>query len=279
MYEILEELHKQPEPFEVYTTPEMWNDPYVSKQMLKYHLMKDVDLASRNTEFIDRSAKWIINKLNIGKGISVCDFGCGPGLYATRFAKTVADVTGIDLSESSINYAKNESEKDGLSINYVLANYLDYETHKKYDVITIIFCDFCVLNPEQAGKLLGKFSAMLKPGGRLLMDVSTPAYFKSVEVSCSYERSERDGFWSADTYHVFNRTFKYAGQNLVLNKHVVFEDQRIRTFYNWLQCYSLDELKSLVSKHGLEIKETFANVAGDKLKEDSTETAMIIERV
>ena len=84
MFELLEKINRRPEPYEFYTTPDMWNDPYVSGQMLKYHLMEDVDLASRNMDFIDRSANWIINEFKIGTETSVCDFGCGPGLSILR---------------------------------------------------------------------------------------------------------------------------------------------------------------------------------------------------
>ncbi len=277
MFELLEKINRRPEPYEFYTTPDMWNDPYVSGQMLKYHLMEDVDLASRNMDFIDRSANWIINEFKIGNETSVCDFGCGPGLYTARFAGTGADVTGIDLSESSIEYALKESLRNDLPVNYVIANYLEYDTNKKFDLITLIFCDFCVLNPKQRDILLAKFVKLLQPNGKLLVDVSTHHYFYNVEPTYNYEYVKANGFWSAESHYVFNHTFKYDGKKLLLNKHAIIEKNRTREFFNWLKCYSLPELRDLFSRHGLEITNCFGNIAGDSLNDDSNEMAVIAE--
>ncbi len=45
LFEELKNIGKQPKLFEKYTTPELWNDPWVSRQMLKVHLAEDVDPA------------------------------------------------------------------------------------------------------------------------------------------------------------------------------------------------------------------------------------------
>lgn len=40
----LEKINHRPKPFEFYTTPELWNDPYVSSQMLSLHLDDSINL-------------------------------------------------------------------------------------------------------------------------------------------------------------------------------------------------------------------------------------------
>ena len=42
----------------------------------------------------------------MGSNTEIADYGCGPGLYATKMAQRGAIVTGIDFSENSISYAK-----------------------------------------------------------------------------------------------------------------------------------------------------------------------------
>jgi hypothetical protein len=54
--------------------------------MLACHLDGEIDLSSRNTDWIDRSADWIISQFKISPGTKIADFGCGPGLYTTRLA-------------------------------------------------------------------------------------------------------------------------------------------------------------------------------------------------
>ena len=94
MFEELEKINSRPKPFEYYTASDLWADEHTSKQMLSYHLNEEVDLSSRNMPFIDRSIEWIATYFNVGAGMKIADFGCGPGLYTTKLAKKQADVTG-----------------------------------------------------------------------------------------------------------------------------------------------------------------------------------------
>ena len=171
MFGKLEEINSRPAPFQFYTADELWTDEHTSMEMLEYHLNESVDLSSRNKDFIDRSADWIVSHFRVDENTRIADFGCGPGLYTTLFAEKNADVTGIDFSERSIRYAKKVAYQKGLDINYFQQNYLEFETEERFDLITMIFCDFCALSPSQRKTLLGKFRKFLKSGGSILLDV------------------------------------------------------------------------------------------------------------
>ena len=119
------------------------------------------------------SVNWIVSNFGIDNTSSICDFGCGPGLYTTRFAEKGANVTGIDFSKRSIDYAKKVAQEKELDVDYVNQNYLLYDTEKRFDLITMIMCDYCALSPEQREKLLQKFYKLLKPNGSILLDVYT----------------------------------------------------------------------------------------------------------
>ena len=147
MFKELKEINSRPEPFEFYTADELWTNEHTSKQMLKYHLNESIDLSSRNKSFINSSVEWIATHFQVDEKTEIADFGCGPGLYTAKLAKRGAIVTGIDFSENSIKYAKKMAAEKGLKINYVLANYLDFETTSRFDLITMIFCDYCALSP------------------------------------------------------------------------------------------------------------------------------------
>ena len=83
------DLQKQPA---VFTAGELefWTDPYIAKQMLKTHLDPNVDLASRRPETIQRTVAWILKMTGLKVGDALLDLGCGPGLYAERFAQSFA---------------------------------------------------------------------------------------------------------------------------------------------------------------------------------------------
>jgi 2-polyprenyl-3-methyl-5-hydroxy-6-metoxy-1,4-benzoquinol methylase len=138
MFQELSRLTRKPQPFEFYTTEILWNDPHISAQMLRYHLDEKVDSASRNRKFIERSTRWMIEHFHIDEQASVCDFGCGPGLYTLGLARTGAQITGIDFSRRSIAYARETVNKENLSIQYINQNYLEFMSNEKFNLILMI---------------------------------------------------------------------------------------------------------------------------------------------
>ncbi|HCY87478.1 MAG TPA: class I SAM-dependent methyltransferase, partial [Desulfobacteraceae bacterium] len=97
-------------------------------------------------------------------------------------------------SERSIRYAKKTAGEKGLDIDYYQQNYLEFETDKRFDLITMIFCDYCALSPSQRKTLLAKFYSFLKQGGSILMDVHSVNTFNNRTESALYELNQLDGF-------------------------------------------------------------------------------------
>ncbi len=263
MYEQLKKLNARPLPWECYTADALWTDPHIARQMLRFHLDENVDAASRNHAFIRRSAAWLTERFSLGEGKSVADFGCGPGLYALPLARTGAAVTGIDFSENSLDYARDKAAAENAHIDYVHANYLDYETEARFDLIMMIMCDFCALSPRQRETMLRKFRRLLKPDGAVVLDVYTPAWFEAHREAASYEHNHMDGFWSAEDNYAFVNVFKYPAEQVVLTKYTIIERDRTRTIYNWLQSFSRTALEREFRENGLEINGWYASVAGD----------------
>lgn len=277
MFETLEAMAARPAPFSVGTATDLWADPHISKQMLTYHLDENLDLASRNTEFIAKSTDWIVDCFGLGEGKRVCDFGCGPGLYTTRFAETGAQVSGVDFSANSIEYAQKTAAEKGLTIDYVLSNYLDFEAESKFDLMTLIFDDICPLSPEQRATMFAKMGGLLADGGAILMDVLSLNHFESVSEKRSIEYVPDGGFWSVGSHFVFCHTFKYEDDFVTLDKYNIVEPGRIRNVYNWLQAFSPQSLAAEMEAQGLRIIETLGDVAGAPFDPDKTEFAVIAQ--
>lgn len=278
MFNELKEINSRPSPFQFYTAEELWTNKHTSKKMLEYHLNEKVNIASRNKNFIERSVEWIFSHFGLDNKTEIADFGCGPGLYTNRLAERGAIVTGIDFSENSLNYAKQAAAEKGLDVNYVLSNYLNYETTSRFYLITMIMCDFSALSPKQRKKLLSKFRLLLKPGGSVLLDVYSLVHFNRIKESASYELNQLNGFWSPDDYYCFVNTFKYAEEKVILDKYTIIEETRKHVVYNWQQCYSQDSLKNEFEKNGLEVEALYSDVAGKAFTPKSAEIAIIAKR-
>ncbi len=275
MYKTMKSISSRPEPFSFNTVNELWNGSYTAQRMLDFHLNKDVDISSRKEEFITASVSWISRYFSLGKDSSVCDFGCGPGYYTTALARMGGKVTGIDISQNSIDYAKRLAAEENLDIDYRCQNYLNFSADSVYDLVTLIMCDYCALSPQQRSKLLSIFKKILKPSGAVLLDVYSLEAFKRVEEKALYEFNLLDGFWSADDYYGFLNTFKYESEQVALDKYTIIEPEKQRVIYNWLQYYSLDSLIAEIEAGGFEVTGVYSNVAGDTYNSLGSEFAIV----
>ncbi len=279
MFEELEKINTRPKPFEFYTAGDLWAEKHTSKQMLSFHLNEEVDVSSRNAAFIGRSVAWIASHFNVGAGMKIADFGCGPGLYTTRLAKKQSEVTGIDFSARSIQHAQEAAIKERLSIHYANQNYLEFETDDRFDLILMIMCDFCALSPIQRRKMLCKFHSFLKPSGSVLLDVYSLKAFEQREETAVYEANLLNGFWSPDKYYGFLNTFKYEREKVVLDKYAIVEADRTRIVYNWLQYFNPEELEREFVECEFKVEGFYSDVAGSPFESEGKEFAVVASKI
>jgi 2-polyprenyl-3-methyl-5-hydroxy-6-metoxy-1,4-benzoquinol methylase len=278
MFQELEKINTRPKPFEFYTASDLWTHEHTSEMMLSFHLNKDIDVSSRNARFINRSIDWIASYFKVGPRTKIADFGCGPGLYALPLAQRQADVTGIDFSKRSIQYARKVAQREGLSVKYINQNYLAFETDDRFHLILMIMCDFCALSPEQRKKMLTKFHELLEPGGSVLLDVYSLSAFEKREEIARYEANLLDGFWSSNKYYGFLNTFKYEKEKVVLDKYTIVESDRIKTVYNWLQYFGPDYIEQEFLELGFTIENLYSDVAGTPYDSRADEFAVVANR-
>jgi SAM-dependent methyltransferase len=137
---------------------EAWFDsPY-------YHLL----YKNRNEEeaqfFIDN----LVKKLNLNKGAKVLDLACGKGRHAIHLNSLGYDVTGIDLSEESINIAR-KAENETLAFFVHDMRELYWSNH--FDGILNLFTSFGYFDDENDNlKTLQSVYDSLKPGGVFVID-------------------------------------------------------------------------------------------------------------
>ena len=277
MFELLKQINRRPALFECYTADALWTDEHTAGEMLKYHLNEDLAMASRTGAFIERSVTWLQSRFAIGAATRVADFGCGPGLYTARLAALGAQVTGIDFSANSLGYARQEATRRRLAVDYQQQNYLEFASDKRFDLITLIMCDFCALSPEQRRQLLGIFRAHLAEGGAVVLDVYSLASYRQRQEFAGYEHRQLNGFWAAGDYYGFLNTFKYDDEKVVLDKYTIVEATRTREVCNWLQYYSLEALTREFAESGFTIREVFADAAGAPYREDGPEFAVVAQ--
>ena len=206
------ELQQKPVPFAP-GEPLFWDDPHISAQLLEVHLNPDINAASRRPEIIDNSVKWLIENLALKAGDSVLDLGCGPGLYTSRLARAGFQVTGVDYSHRSIDFASKYATENNLNIIYRYQNYLELNDKNQYDAALLIFGDFCPLNPEQRATLLKNIHCALKQNGKFVLDVSTRECRRKHGSKNGWHALE-NGFWKPGPHLVLEEGFDYPEQSI-----------------------------------------------------------------
>jgi len=126
--------------------------------------------------------------------------------------------------------------------------------------------------------MLSKFYHLLKPGGRVLLDVYSLYAFNQKEEDVLYEINLFNGFWSPETYYGFLTTFKYDDEKVMLDKYTIIEQSRTRVIYNWLQYFSPASITQEFESCGFDIEACFSDVAGAPYTAGSMEIAVVARK-
>ena len=276
MYKTMRQIFEKP-PLYMKSEAAFWNEEHISQQMLNAHLDPNFEGASRKADFIDKSAQWIGGLLPPNKYHKLLDLGCGPGLYTERFAKMGYQVTGIDFSERSIDYAKKEAKQQGLDISYHCKNYLNMDLDTTFDVSTMIYCDYGALSTEDRKKLRNYVYQHLNFGGRFLFDVFSMEFYHQFKENKSWEIRPEGGFWSGEEYMLFQGNYKYE-EHVTLEQMILMTDDKITPYYLWNTCFTKESLIREVKETGFKVIEVFGDVAGDEYHKDKTTMAILLEK-
>jgi Methyltransferase domain. len=257
------------------STDKFWDDEYISEQMLNLHLNPDIEAASKTKETIKTEAAFIIKSTVMSESKATLDLGCGPGLYVKEFAKTGAKLTGIDLSERSIDYANNNIKPGYKNTHFFKMNYLDINFKNSFDIATLIFYDFCALNNNEQNILLAKIHTALKEYGFFIFDVVTENKETSISTNISVCEA---GFWSPKPYIEILNTYLYESPKTEgLQYTLIDEDGSTRIIRIYHRLFSLTEITEMLTKNGFKVEKVYKNLKGEAVSKNS-ETYGIIAR-
>lgn len=228
----------------------MWTDEYISKQLLDIHLNVNNDLASRKKSTIVKTSNWILETQNEKGKLNILDLGCGPGLYTEIFAEKGHNVTGVDISKNSIDYARRSAKDKRLNINYINANYLEINIEpNKYDLIVLIYTDLGVLIPNERENLLKMIYRALKKGGTFIFDVLKDKDIEN-KISPKIWEASKCGFWRESPYLALSESYLYQEEKVILFQHNIIDTfENIETYRFWTHFFSKHDLYKMLEPH------------------------------
>ena len=209
-----------------------WHDAAFSERMLAEHLSQAHDAASRRFEKIDEHVRWIHGELLGGRRGKVLDLGCGPGLYTHRLARLGHECVGIDFGPASIAYASQQATDKRPSCTYHLGDIRRADYGSGFALAMLIFGEFCVFRPAEAGAILAKARAALDAGGLVLLEPHTHEAVRRM--------GGRSASWQAREAGLFSdRPHLYLAES--------FWDEPTQT--STTRCYVIDAATGEVTAH------------------------------
>lgn len=269
MIKAIEKFMNKPELYLPGTNKIFWTDDHISKHLLEAHLSQNTDASSRKLEFIDDSVQWITQVIPPTEFPKLLDLGCGAGLYAERFSKYGYDVTGIDFSQRSINYAKEQSMLNKSNINYLYQDYLTIDFESQFDVVTLIYCDFGALSDNDRKILLQKAYKSLKPNGKFILDVFTLNVFCDKKEEKVWSYFENGGFWSPQPHICLEANYLYHKNNTELRQYIIQTDEKTECYNIWEHYFSKDDLIKELKSVGFKLVELYDDISGKNYSEES----------
>jgi SAM-dependent methyltransferase len=135
-------------------------------------------------------------------------------------------------------------------------------------MITLIYCDYGALIPEERIDLLQRVCRALKPGGRFIFDVFTPVHTSRVKESTSWKICRQGGFWSAKPHVCLRAQYCYS-EYISLDRYVIIEENAVRCYNIWDTSFTREALLREVLPVGLKCDGFFSDVAGKPYDEGS----------
>lgn len=219
-----------------------------------YHILYSNRSESEAEDFIGN----LTRKLDFSPQMKVCDLCCGKGRHSRTLHKLGMDVTGLDLSEASIEFANQTSSEH---LRFFVHDMRDVFP-EKFDAVLNLFTSFGYFeDPADNLKVLQSVKQMLTPDGWFVLDfLNTDKIVREMQPTAEIQRGEM----------VFNIEKKV--ENGFIRKDIRFEaDGKSNHFTEFVKIIGFQEFMNLFSEAGFEIKHTFGDYS---LNEYSTSDSL-----
>ena len=193
---------------------EEWWDPFGKFKPL--HKFNPIRISYIKNSIIENFR--LPNKKKPLEKIKILDIGCGGGLLSEPMSRLGAEVVGIDASNQNINVAKIHAKKEGLKINYICSSPEKFKYKHNFDVI---------LNMEIV-EHVDDINLFLKSSSKLL---------------------KKNGLMFVSTINKTLKSYLFA----IIGAEYIMRWLPVGT-HEWDKFVKPEDLISIQSKHGLELK-------------------------
>jgi SAM-dependent methyltransferase len=105
-------------------------------------------------------------------GLDVLELGCGGAQWSIALARRGARVTGLDLSDAQLAFAREKAAAEGVAVRLVHAS--AHATGLPDASFDLVFADHGAPSFTDPRLVVPEVARLLRPGGRFVFDMATP---------------------------------------------------------------------------------------------------------
>ena len=208
-----------------------------------YHKLYKYRDSLEAEKFIDN----LVSKLNLKEKSKLIDIACGKGRHASYFNKKGLNVTGVDLSKNSINYANNFTTP---TLSFHVHDMRKSYKKNYFDIATNLFTSFGYFETEEENLLaLKAMTENLKKNGILIIDfMNTEKVIKNLIFN---EEKYIDNIKFSIRRHIKN--------NNIIKEITITDKKQQYNFQEIVKNIKINDFKKMISKANLSIVDMFGD--------------------
>ena len=195
--------------------------------------------------------------LEVAEPVDVLDFCCGPGRHTLALAKLGHRVVGVDRTASYLDIGRQKAEGAGLDVRFELGDVRSFKTENAFDCAVSLFTSFGYFeDPLDDVKVLENVYASLRPGGKLLMDMSGKEVIAKAFVPRGWSEPEPGLTWLEERSVL-------PGWSGIKNKWTLIRGDEKFEHVLYIRLYSGKELETALLQTGFSQVHLYGSLDGD----------------
>ena len=231
----------------------------------------DVWRSALSAEQTRAEVDFLVRHLELAPGHRVLDVPCGLGRHALELASRGYGVTGLDLSEESIDAARAEAKARQLSLDFRITDMRDLPWSREFDAAFCFGNSFGYLEPADTVDFVSALARVLKPGARFAMQTGIAAE------SVLPNLRSRDETAIGDILLIEEN--RYDGwESRVETAYTFVRDGRPDTRRAWHWIYSVRELRALFASQNVVVTDAYASLDGEPFRAGAYELYLVARK-
>ena len=214
----------------------------------------------------------LLSEYGIDSGL-LLDLGCGTGKLTRLMEQKGYDMIGVDNSFEMLDIAKEHSDE---SILYLMQDMREFEL---YGTVRAVYsaCDCInyILEEADLAEVFSLVNNYLDPKGIFIFDMNTAYKYREFLAENTFAETREEGSFIWENY--YDEEDEINEYDLTL--YIKEEKERFMRFQetHYQRCYSLEKIKELLKKAGLEFIAAFDDYSKEPANEES-ERVVIVAR-